>query len=136
MQQFGKDLHVPLSCVCIIPRCDCKAELKFICDRLTHKQPIMHAKTYCRHEDANTCMHTDMNTSTPPVHTHAEQALPLGWSLLLSWCFLSSLSGSWWLRAEDRASRLAVPAPGGRGGCRPAGCGVSGTGMAWPWERC
>ncbi|TNN66551.1 hypothetical protein EYF80_023237 [Liparis tanakae] len=46
-------------------------------------------------------------------------------------------SGSWWPRAEDRASRLAVvPAPGCRGGCRPAGCGVSGTGMAWPWERC
>lgn len=87
-----------------------------------------------------------LNTLIPTVHTnthaHTQSGaglIPLGCSPLLSWCFLSSLSetGSWWPRAEDRASRLAaVPAPGCRGGCRPAGCGVSGTGMAWPWERC
>lgn len=68
--------------------------------------------------------------------THTHTYTPLWCSPLLSWCFLSSLSGSWWLSADDRASRLAVLAPAGRGGCSPAGCGVSGMGMAWPCERC
>lgn len=64
-------------------------------------------------------------------------SLPLWWSL--SWCFFSSLIGRWdWPpSALESARRPALlPMGGMAGGCKPEGCGVSGTGRPCPCDKC
>lgn len=70
-------------------------------------------------------------------HTHYGEHLPLWWSL--SWCFFSSLIGRWDCppSALDSARRPALlPMGGMAGGCKPEGCGVSGTGRPCPCDKC
>lgn len=70
-------------------------------------------------------------------HTSMWQCIPLWWSL--SWCFFSSLIGRWDCppSALDSARRPALlPMGGMAGGCKPEGCGVSGTGRPCPCDKC